>query len=362
MFLKRNAGKYTYKHFKVYVILVLSVVLFFSCKDKREDRKIERSFYYWKSVLKLSDTEKRALDSLKVKTLYVKFFDVVWDDAKKDAVPVAKLLVDENSLASLRQQQTTIIPTVFITNECMQKIDRSQIQTLAGNIHSLTTQLIGSYSFNNIIELQFDCDWTAPTKNNYFLLLNKIKAIEKNAAIPVSATIRLHQIKFMPKAGVPPVDKGLLMCYNMGNLKNLATKNSIIETEELKKYIGNVSSYPLPLDVALPLFDWKVLFRNNQYFGLIQDLPSTVLNNSFTKKNDNRYEILKDTLLQGYDLKKGDILKDEQSQYEEIISAAGEISNRLKNTRIRVSLYHLDSVLLSKYSTHELESIYNSLR
>ena len=352
----------------LYMMLVLIVtVLFFSCKSKREERQIERSFYYWKSVLKLSGTEKRALDSLKVKTLYVKFFDVVWDETKKNALPVAKLLIDENSLAPLRQQQSNnfklgIIPTVFITNECMQKIDSTQIQALAENIHSLTTQLISSYSFNDILELQFDCDWTGSTKNNYFLLLDKIKTSWKNTVIPISATIRLHQIKFLSKAGIPPVDKGLLMSYNMGNLKNILTKNSIIETTELKKYLGNLSTYPLPLDVALPLFDWKVLFRNNQYFGLIQDLPSTVLTNSFTKKNENRYEILTDTLLQGYDLKKGDILKDEQSNYEEIISAAGEISNRLKNTRIRVSLYHLDSVLLSKYTTHELESIYNSLR
>jgi hypothetical protein len=114
--------------------------------------------------------------------------------------------------------------------------------------------------------------------------------------------------------------------------------------------------------VALPLFEWKVLFRNNLYTGLIETLPDSLLTGSFVTKNENRFEVLKDTLLQGYDLRKGDILRNEQSNYAEILSAAAAINARLKNTHPRVSLYHLDSVLLNKYSLHELETIYNSLR
>jgi hypothetical protein len=87
-----------------------------------------------------------------------------------------------------------------------------------------------------------------------------------------------------------------------------------------------------------------------------------VFTHSFTIKKDNRYELLKDTLLQGYDLKKGDVLRSEQSDYSEIVSAAGEVNKRLKNTRPRVSLYHLDSVILKKYTLHELETIYSSMR
>jgi hypothetical protein len=147
----------------------------------------------------------------------------------------------------------------------------------------------------------------------------------------------------------------------MGNLKDPATKNSILETTELKKYTGNLSNYPLPLDIALPLFNWKVLYRNNMYTGLIQNLPDAVFSNSFSTKTGNRFQILKDTLLQGYDLRKADIIRDEQSDIKEVLAAAKEISKQLKNTQLRVSLYHLDSVILSKYTTHELESIYNSL-
>ena len=161
---------------------------------------------------------------------------------------------------------------------------------------------------------------------------------------------------------MPPVDRGLLMCYNMGNLKDPATLNSILETNELKKYTGSLSTYPLPLDIALPLFEWKVLFRNNIYKGLIQTLPDSLLTSSFTKKEKNRITILKDTLLAGYDLKKNDVLRNEKSDYPEIISTAEEINKLLLNNTLTVSLFHLDSLTLSKYSTYELENIYSSFR
>ena len=178
----------------------------------------------------------------------------------------------------------------------------------------------------------------------------------------LSATIRMHQVKFMGKSGVPPVDRGLLMCYNMGNLKNPATNNSINETAELKKYIGNIHKYPLPLDVAFSLFDWYVLFRNDSYKGLIQNLNDSVFKNEFVEKKDNRYRFLKDTLLMGYYFRKNDVLRYENSDYNAIIRSANEVNNKLKETDLRVSLYHLDSITLSKYTVHEMENIYNSIR
>lgn len=357
MFLKIAVNKYKYKVYTVMVTFGLTI-LFFSCNEKMKDRQVERSFYYWKSIFKLNDFEQQRLDYLKVKTIYIKFFDVDWNDANSSAVPVAKLQNTDYKLT----KSIKVIPTVFITNECIKKIDSSQTEKLANDIHSLIQQIITANEFNTIAEIQIDCDWTALTKEKYFLLLKAIKKLCANTAIAVSATIRLHQIKFLSKTGVPPVDKGLLMCYNMGNLKNPATKNSILDAEELKKYLGNLSDYPLPLDVGLPLFDWKVLFRNNTYTGLIENLPDDIFTDAFTVKKENRFELLKDTLIQAYDLKKGDILRSEQSDYSEILSAAGEINKRLKNTQPRVSLYHLDSVILNKYTFHELETIYNSMR
>ena len=317
-------------------------------------KKVNRAFYHWKSSVRLSEHEIQVLDSLQVSTLYVKLFDVDWDDENRRPIPAAKLSAKGKEALSKYQ----VIPVVFITNECVQKIDSSQTKDLAEKIHELIKDICLLNQIDSITEIQIDCDWTASTREKYFSILQNIKRL--NIETTLSTTIRLHQVKFIAKSGVPPVDKGLLMCYNMGNLKNPATKNSIIETEELKKYIRNLSTYPLNLDMALPLFEWKVLFRNNAYRGLIERLPDERLTSSFTSQQSNRTIILKDTLLEGYDLKKGDVLRNEKSDLEEILTVAGKINKQLKNSQVNVSLYHLDSVTLSKYTTHELESIYRS--
>lgn len=353
-----------HKYFPLQIILLplLAIVVFAGCTNDHQRRAIEPAFYYWKSVFNLNDLEKQKLDSLKVRTIYLKFFDVDWNELHKTPEPVGKLKMTGNP--DNLPDSIQIIPTVFIANACIQKIDSADVEILASQVFELIKYITGANEWlarhsSASNEIQLDCDWTASTREKYFHLINSLKS--KAPGLKLSCTIRLHQVKYVKKTGVPPVDRGLLMCYNMGNLYNPATTNSIIETTELKKYISDLGSYPLSLDVAFPLFDWKVLYRNNKYSGLFQNLPADFFNISFATKKGNRYFIVKDTTLQGYELRKGDMIRDEQSDIKEVKSAAAEISKHLRNTHPRVSLYHLDSVILSKYTTHELENIYNSL-
>ncbi len=341
----------------LFFLFIVSIV---ACKSNQhhEPNKIERSFYYWKSIFKLSNKEKIALETLKVNTLYLKFFDVVWDSKTYKAFPIAQ--IDIKDTAYLHKNIHTIIPTIFITNESILKIDSATINQLANNIFTLAQSITTKNTLANINEIQVDCDWTAKTKSKYFALLTKLQSLD--TSITISATIRLHQIKYASNTGVPPVKKGMLMCYNMGNLTNVNSTNSILEIDELKKYIGNLNHYALPLDVALPLFDWKVHYRKNVFKGLIQDLPEQALNSSAFSKTDNKYKAIKDTLVNGYDFKKDDILRIEETKFEEIIKAAALLKQKLKNKNIQLSLYHLDTVTLKKFTTHEMENIFNSMR
>jgi hypothetical protein len=341
------------------LLFILSLFLF-ACNNapKHADRNVERSFYYWKSNFKLSDTEKQTLSALDVKTIYLKFFDVAWDDASSSAVPIAQVHVSDS--VYLRTSALQIIPTIFITNECIFKIDSAQTKLLAERISTLTKNIIANNELQNIYEIQIDCDWTASTKEKYFAILTELQTLDKT--VNFSATIRLHQIKYLNKTGVPPVVRGMLMCYNMGNLTNIETKNSILEVKELQKYIGDLQHYPLPLDVALPLFDWKVLFRNGKFKSLINDMPDDILNTTVFNKKDNTFTALQDSLIFGYDIMKGDVLRNEQCDYDDIIESAKLINEKIANKKRRVSLYHLDTVTLKKYSTHEMENIFNALR
>ncbi len=335
-------------------------MIFLSCNQANihKPRVVERSFYFWKSVFKLSTQEKNVLADLKVQNLYIKYFDVDWDAAKYTAIPVAQLTAPDSIF--LRQTQINIIPTVFITNETIFKIRIDQTEELANKIIVLVTKMNNNFGIKIMKELQIDCDWTAGTKEKYFTLLKFLQQ-NKNELI-FSSTIRLHQIKYLAKTGVPPVKRGMLMCYNMGNLSNENTLNSILDVDEMQKYIGDLQNYPLRLDVALPLFEWKVLFRQGVFKGLLQNIPDSLLTKNIFSKSENRYKAKIDTVLAGYQIKMYDIIRTEKSNYKDIVKVVQLVNEKLKSNTISVSFFHLDDLTLRKYTSYELENIYDAMR
>lgn len=313
---------------------------------------MQRSFYYWKTAFALSPKEKETLQQLSVKELYVKFFDVEWNAEKRASQPAAKSIFQQAPLASI-----AITPVVFITQEPLQKSSPGQLEALAVNIANLLSSLAAA---NNVLlsnEVQIDCDWTAKTKETYFALLDALKKQAFFQGKTLSVTIRLHQVKFRSQAGIPPADKGLLMCYNMGNLRHLETKNSIIEEAELKRYISNLDSYALPLDIALPIFDWYVLFEGDRYKGLVREFsPPAAL------AKQERILFTTDTTISGHSFKKGQWLRHEKSEAAVVKKCAEQVAEKLKPVKRSVILYHLDSNTITNYTLHELESIYHSLQ
>lgn len=298
-----------------------------------------------------SAKEVAALKEHNVKTLYVKLFDVDWNEAKSTAEPVAKSIFQQPP-----PQGITITPVVFITQEPLQKLDSSGIHALAVNMDKLLQSIATTDSLPLSNEVQLDCDWTANTKANFFQLLRALKQQPFFRAKTVSATIRLHQLKFIAQVGVPPVDKGLLMCYNMGNLRHAKTVNSIIDEEELKKYINNLNDYPLPLDVALPLFDWWVLFEGEQYKGLVREFQPP----ANTAEKVIRFN--RDTTINGHGFRAGQWLHHETSDATVVKACADRIAKKLTGKSPTVILYHLHQPLLTKYTRHELESFFSSFR
>jgi hypothetical protein len=349
-----------YRTVGLWMVIVAALFLLAGCRQ-RSPRMVTRAFYYWKSVFALSELEESDLKTLQVPTLYVKMFDVTWSLEAVAAIPVAQIQFKDKSY-----RHFNIIPVVFITNETLVHTDSNAIEGLANKICSLLTSTIRQNDLKPPAEIQFDCDWTASTRATYFHLLHEARIRLNKAGFrsaTISATIRLFQCKYISKTGVPPVDKGLLMCYNMGNLTRPRTGNSILETTELKKYIASVKTYPLPLDIALPIFDWKVLFHEGSYAGLVKDLPDSLLRccPSVTQQG-NRCTFLKDTSVLLYSFKAGDVLRDEQSRYDEITTAGNMISTCLTDQKVKVILYHLDSLTLVKYSVNEMENMFNSLQ
>lgn len=341
------------------ILLGMAVVVLLACNQKAQNRTghISPSFYHWKTSFEPTISDREALKRNAVKDLYLRFFDVTWDEDFKKPVPAAQLRVADKTFFT--ETNISIIPTVFITNECIKFSTPEQCGILADRIHALINDIVAANQFTDIREIQIDCDWTASTREKYFALLTRLQQLDSGRSY--SATIRLFQVKYRTEAGVPPVKRGLLMCYNMGNLKDPATINSILNIGDLQKYTGNLAAYPLPLDVAFPIFSWYVLFSAHQYSGLISASDTTGITGISNRSGNNRFEVLMDTVWRNSALKKGDILRFEDSEVQDILKAARLLQPLLPSQSRRLSLYHLDSILLNKYSSNELETIFRSL-
>lgn len=320
------------------------ILLCTACSTK--PREVTHAFYFWKQRYQGETAAPLA------NKLYVKMFDVAWDATKHIAHPVAILDKRANFPDS-----TEIVPVVFLMNEIWQKEDTL---LMAQRVCTLLEKLCKDVK---VKEVQLDCDWTRNSKETYFAFLRNVRQQAFMANKQLSVTIRLHQVKYTRSNGIPPADKGLLMCYNMGNLRKWGDHNSILNMEELKAYTADdqIRHYPLSLDLALPLFEWSVLFRNKLYAGLLRNMESTQLENTtlFKQQGKQLYTSLLDTTLNGYVIRRGDVIRLETCSPDLLKKAARYLSRQRQDYDPTVIFYHLDPLILRKYDRHELETIYN---
>ncbi len=340
---------------RIQTVSFLLICLFsFACAKK--ERQVTPAFYHWQTQLQLSPLETLYTDSLHIEKLYVKFFDVDQSDDSEKTKAVAQLQVSH-----FENKHFEIIPTVFITNRTFYKLEESDLDKLAIQIYEKIKTLKSGFDKSPLTEIQIDCDWSLKTKSKYFTLLRLLREQFESKKTILSATIRLHQIKFFEKTGIPPIDRGMLMFYNMGELSSPETSNSIIDLKLAELYLSRFSEYPIELDIALPIFSWGVLFRDNKMIKLVNNLEASDLADSsrFHKAFENQYKVIKSTYLQGYYLYEGDLIRLEQSPISVVQAAAKKLAALNKAEQLTVSLYHLDTMTLKNYSYDQLQEVYD---
>ena len=314
------------------------------------------AFYHWKTRCAPSAREQAYLDSLGVRRLYVRFFDVDWNAVRGEAVPLASVQLD--TLALVGRQ---IVPTVYITNRTLTHIPDDQVPDLAARILGRIQALAGSLPYD---EVQLDCDWSARSREAFFRLADAIRAGLADQGVRLSATIRLHQVRYYEQTGVPPVDRGMLMFYNMGEVRDPATTNSILDLGEAVPYLDEVEAYPLPLDLALPVFSWGVVLRDSQAVHLLSSLRLTQLADTsrFAPLDHGRVQVRKSTYLNGYYLYQGDIIRWEDVSTPALQETAAWLADHLPYDSLRISFYHLDSLTTQRYPHAQLETVLDYFR
>lgn len=345
------------KFSRKFILLYISFIfILFSCSGQQK-RNIARAFYFWKGEFQLSTNELSYLKSLDIKKLYLRFFDVDWNSNINAAVPVGDVEINLPSLKNIE-----IIPTIFITNRTLTNIPDSSISQLSKNIFNKISTKSALFKNIKLKEIQLDCDWNIPTKDKYFSLIKDLEKLAKQASIIISATIRLHQVKYFEKTGVPPVKKGMLMFYNMSNVSDYRTRNSIFDEEVAKRYLVNFDKYPLNLDVVLPAFSWGVHFRRDKIKGLINDLTQKQLleTGKFRKLDKTHFLCEKNFTDFGRSFYKNDMIRLEEITPETTLAAARMISEYLKNKNITIAIYHLNEGLIKNYETKDIQNIFSA--
>lgn len=315
--------------------LFIILVLLSLCSCKREDRKVD--FYYWQTQFNLDKTERSTLAKTHSTVVYTRFFDV--DKENGNIHPEGIIKID--STLSIQQK---ITPVVFITNRTWVNISMEELDFLAKKVNTEINKIAKKTSLELTHEIQIDSDWTASTKTDYFTFLEKLKLASNKE---VTSTIRLHQIKDKNLMGIPPVKKGILMCYATSSPLKNQKENSILDIELMKNYLQSLEDYSLNLDFALPLYSWGIVSNHLNKKRLINGLSHQKLKNTkgiqFVK--DNHYLIQEDGFYFGHYLSKGFTIKVEEVS-NETLKESLEFLDKKMGHKIPLIYYHLDTQFL----------------
>ena len=332
------------KIFPIVLFLLSSV----SCVSASHDHNI--SFYHWKSNYQMDNDVRNYMRGLNCQKIYLHLFDVVKEGEISRPINIFKVTDSLKNDSSIH-----FVPVIFITNEVFSNTDTAKINGLTHRLKYFTDDMVrySNINKNTIDEIQFDCDWTSSTKENYFTFLKYIKNLYPD--VKISSTIRLHQIKDMKETGIPPVDKGYLMCYATSNANDGLDSNSILNIDLLKNYTENLNDYPIDLDYALPLFSWGIVSNKKSQIKLINGLTHNDLDSvRFKRISENRYKVLEDCFINGLYINKGYTIEIEQITPTLLRNTIEYLDNKIQKD-YNIVYYHLSKGFLNRYTIDELK-------
>lgn len=350
------------KNLNCFLLLFLLICSCHCNKEKKQSSPTSSApgFYYWKTTLNFDKQDKKMADSLGVKKFYLRYFDVDWSPTRNMSVPLGELQTSGSGSWVWQEENICladyqVIPVVYITHRVFEK--EKQVEQLAEKIAKKIKEHSGNLAhrmiydafsrfeqadvkqetkyrledtlkqqfLNQMTEIQIDYDWTNSTQKQYFRFLEAIKQHFPNKLI--SCTIRLHQFRDKKQAGIPPVEKGMLMCYNVAPPSDIQVKDAIFDIELAKGYLKS-TEYPLALDAALPLFSWGALFHENQFKGLAAGFSEmNAKNNSLFKNVGNaRYQFTQDTVFADVYMREGDMIRVDEASMTDLQGLQSQLS------------------------------------
>lgn len=338
------------KSIDAWILIILLASVFTGCGPKGGDTgeacafpadSLERTrgVYHWKTTFDLTEEDKAFIQEHQIGQLYVRMFDVgmedEWTYESSEVVPLGTTVFN-----SPVPQGCEVIPTVYITLKALRAYEGRE-KELADLIVERVYAMASWNDLGDVKELQYDCDWTKETRPAFeqLCLHTRNQLAEKGAIL--SGTIRLHQIE----EAYYPFDKGVVMIYNTGSIYDVNATNSIIDYDDVYKYLSverRVRSFlearkencPV-MQMAYPAYGWGVVY---DLYGNFKRLVSRQENYEPHWSEDVRWET---------------------SEIADLMKVKGLVDSTIGQASCGNVIYHLDTENLTKYTSDEIEGLYN---
>lgn len=300
------------------LFIYLIIVVFCSC-SKRQGEKTN-AVYYWSTTFKSDSIQQSFLRQHHIKKIYLRFFDVVVNE-QGNVMPNATV-----RFATPVPKDVEIVPVVYIVNDCLYR----SIDKLDSLILQRVTQMCETNDITPFRELQIDCDWTSRSRTHYFQVLSRLNERAKKQGVVLSATIRLHQLGEAP----PPVEKGILMLYNTGDVTRLDCEHPILDMKDAAPYLRKLSKYRLPLATAYPVYAWRVLFRKGKFVGILH--------------SDDELPIIE-----------GDSIVVREPPLEMVLKAKQAVDKEQRSANDEIILFDISNENIQRINKYHYEKIFN---
>ena len=336
---------------KLTLALSTMLLLVISCS---QETKTANSFLIRNNHVQIDEFRKQIIEQTNTKRLYIKFFDVVFNEWQQRPLPLAQVEFDTASLKWIKDAGIEIVPVLYINNDLIDKVVPEHINALADRIMLLLKTRLEQFYIANPKIVHIDCDWSISSQEKYFDLLRYFQTLPFFLDKQISVAVRPKQIGKNVKFGTPPVRRAIFTLDK--------------QNEEFDPTLLN--SYAIPLDVSLPLFNDPLIFRNDQLMGSISGLPDSLWKNEKVCRvsgehpdaipNPDHFEVLKDTVVKFNYLKSGDKIENIKWDTAMLAHLVSSIQNNLKSPERTVILNQLDSIKIRQYSNAQLKAAFES--
>lgn len=323
------------------LLFLISYFGFYFFYQPKRHFDYKRGLYDWSGSNQIE-----YVDTLRIQKYYQKFFEVGLDDAL-EPTPVDEIweggIEDRQRMLENKDQENYtyfrdtivrhpvfVVPCVYIHQAVfLQK--KLNTKALAQKVLSLLDWHLLEYDYpaaSRVNEFQIDCDWPVKGQVAYFEFLkalkNEMRHSIKFAHFQLSATLRLYPYKFPDKMGVLPVDRAMLMCYNLQPPDHRGQKRSIFSLKVLHDYLVGARVYPVALDIALPIFNLAYVYDEQLFQKMLHNVDKE-FKSILHHDNGYWYTVQKDTLIYDYPkdnfLRKGQLVKLEEVTLKELKKA-----------------------------------------